>query len=233
MFLKGKLRKYIILRRQLSLCFTAGSITIIHRMTLRCFTKRSVSLNPVPPIKVIILSLDLIIFFRLKKPGYILLIIILLLQSGGVLLFFQVQQCIVQYEMSEKLINGKACFEKVTLTISEYKKFRIHSNEIVFDGKMYDVKTASVKNNTVELLVINDNEEEFILKKIKYAIKNSGLPDGKLPIQLIKLISLFYLSPFTEHAFLSLALVVTVFYSLNSDILIGDSDIPYPPPRLS
>jgi hypothetical protein len=177
--------------------------------------------------------LEAIKFIHLIKPGYIVLIIILLLQSGGVLLIFQAQQCIVQYEMSEKLINGNASFEKVTLTVSEYKKYRIHSNEILFNGKMYDVKTATVKNNTVELLVIHDNEEEFILKKIKYAVKNSGLPDGKLPIQLFKLISLIYLPPFSEHILFDSSSTTNIFHQSNSNVFTGDSDIPFPPPRLA
>lgn len=168
----------------------------------------------------------------MKSAGYIFILTILLLQSGWMLLILSMQQGYVQYKMSEKLKSNKATFEKIMLSTSEFEKSKINKNEIFLNGKMYDVKSATVYGDIVELVVINDIEEENILVRIKNFVKNTSVPNNKNPDQLHQLISLIYLQPFSESLLFIPSFNINLFCQPKLNIVSNYPDILSPPPRL-
>lgn len=123
------------------------------------------------------------------------------MQSGGLLLLFNIHHCYVRYGMTLKLNDSETVFNKMILTAGEYRESRIRANEILVDGRMYDVKKAVVKGSMVELHVINDYEEENIIEKILEAAKSSGLGGKNIPNHLLKLVTLVYIPPSDEFTF--------------------------------
>lgn len=69
----------------------------------------------------------------LKKATYILFIFILLLQAGGLLFVYHVQQVSVKIEMRNALeARWNSGFQKLHMTVSEFKKAKINSFEIYY-----------------------------------------------------------------------------------------------------
>lgn len=161
-----------------------------------------------------------------------MLLAILLLQAGGMLFVYKMQQCAVQLEMQQTLNDSKTYFEKMTLSVGDYKKNKINSREICIKGKMYDVKAVNISGNNVELLVINDSKEEYILCKIKDFINRVNEPTSNIPFQLQQLLSLYYLSANIDNLFLIRSLSIHIFCPLNLNLVSNFSDISTPPPQL-
>ncbi len=168
----------------------------------------------------------------MRKTASILLLFILALQLGGLLFVFNIQQCIAKYQMREKLESDTVLFEKLNLTAIEYKKCLIKSNEILFKGKMFDIKSVTLVGDSVKLLVINDIKEEQILLKIKDLSDNMSFPDRELPVQLKILSSLNYISPETEFTFLHPFFQILFQSQLAPEFVSNNPDILTPPPKL-
>lgn len=167
----------------------------------------------------------------MKKTASILLLTLLLLQTGGILLIYKTQQCYVWYEMQHTLNDSNTRFQKLELSLSDFQKSKINSDEIFFQGKMYDVKSVQVSGNIVNLLVINDKDEDSILKKIDNFLNTTQKDNSKLPYQLQQLLSLNYLSPYSVNFFFIPSLSITTFHSLNLNLISNDSDTSSPPPE--
>lgn len=161
-----------------------------------------------------------------------MLLSILLFQTGGMFIIFKIQQCFVQYEMTLTIKNNSSSFEKLVLTPGEYKKSRINSGEISFNGNMYDVKSVTLSAGKVELLVINDKNETSILEAIKAFVHKTGQHNRECPNQLQQLFALHYLSPDTGYNLIMPAFFVHVFSGSKLNIISNDLDISTPPPEL-
>jgi len=112
------------------------------------------------------------------------------------LFVYQLQQCRVQHAMKQALLNSDTRFQKIVLSTKEYENNKISASEIAIEGKMYDVKSVRVSNNRVELLVLNDQNEEHILRKIvSFFHPNNASPKRGFPHRLQQLFTLDYLLP--------------------------------------
>ena len=168
----------------------------------------------------------------MRKTGYILLLAILVIQGGGALLIFRFQQSCIQYQISVALKAEKTTFEKLTLTVSEYQKSKVSSDEISYKGKMYDIKSVNISGDRAELLVIHDSEEENILEKINDFVNIPNPTGSKLPSRLCILFSLNYLPPENENIFFIHNVCTHIFHQPGMNLISSDSDVHTPPPRL-
>lgn|GEM_PF-1689109 len=168
----------------------------------------------------------------LKLTGYLFLLIILLLQAGGMLLIYKMQQYYVQVEMRTSLTNDKTQFQKIVLSLSDYRKCEINPDEIRFKNKMYDVKSINFSGNNVELLVLNDVKEENILKKIENYATNTRLPNSDFLNNLKQLLSLSYLFQEAYCNFVIYPSSVNNFPLSNKNVISTFPEIPSPPPKL-
>lgn len=169
---------------------------------------------------------------ELKKAGCIFLVLLLFLQSGGLLFILNVQQGFLFYEMHERLNNPETVFEKITLTQKDYEDSRVNTDEILYNGNMYDVKSILIINNTVELLAINDVDEFEVFKIVENLIACKDLPVSEISFHLQKLISLFYVSFFDDLIFHLQASTTNYLPLLKLNRQILFAEIPCPPPRL-
>ncbi len=135
---------------------------------------------------------------------------LLLLQAGGMLFVYKMQQSFVRYEMQQVLNNTETRFQKMRISLSDYKKNKINEAEIRINQKLYDVKSVNMLVDDVELLLINDKEEENILEEIKNFFGQHNQSSSRIPDQLQELLSLDYLSPEKVRLLLSLHLSLLI-----------------------
>lgn len=154
------------------------------------------------------------------------------MSSGGLLLVYEMQQCLVQYEMAE-IINTTTATDTLRLTPAQYQANRAGGHEISFGGKLYDIKSSTTSGNLITLVVVNDSREENILEKIKGLLHNTGKDNSGLPVQLHKLLSLVYISP-ANPGIMTLDLAgEDNFFSYNEHTLTCISEVVSPPPQVA
>jgi hypothetical protein len=148
------------------------------------------------------------------------------------LLIYKAQQFYVQHQMRLVVNDSETSFEKLMLNIDEYRKCRLNSREVSYKGNLYDVKSVNITGDSVELLVINDVKEKFLLKEIKDFLQKSNQSKKELPEQLQKFLSVNYIAPDEGRIIYIPSLHYNIIYHSELDIYSDPSDIPSPPPKL-
>jgi len=160
------------------------------------------------------------------------LLFILALQSGGLQLLYTIQQYVIQEFMIAELNNPEAKFEIVRLSREEYEKGRVNAFEVLWRGKMYDVKSVKVKGKEVELLALHDEGEENVLNEIRKLVCRAS--DRKIPYpQLLnKLSSVTYERSDIYIGSPALVKVVQEPFMNYSEALISrPANVSFPPPK--
>jgi hypothetical protein len=167
-----------------------------------------------------------------RKIAYSALILIILMPSMGYFLILKVQQYFARVEMVEALNSDLVKTEKITLSVSDFRKIRVDTHEILFRNKMYDIKSFALAGDSVELLVINDIQEEKILEQINDLISKTHRQHHNLPGQLINLLNLIYIIPGAgnEYAFKA---AHTRFPYFCEPIGPAQHDVTSPPPKIA
>lgn len=169
--------------------------------------------------------------YFLKRHIAILLIGILAIQAEGALVIHQVRQCMIQYKVRRGIRHNEFVLEVLTLTADGYARSKRPKNEVMVEGKLYDVKSVSINGDVVTLEVVHDKAEEGVLKKIKDFFTPGKDSTGKIPKHVQQLLSAKYVPPmrqiFNEFVFQS----ATHIYFLHAIGLTIVRDIPSPPPR--
>ncbi|MEP7197078.1 MAG: hypothetical protein ABI851_11220 [Saprospiraceae bacterium] len=154
------------------------------------------------------------------------------MQYGGLLLFYQIKQCFIQYEIQLALENDSTQFQKLTLTLDDFQKYKINENEVSINGKMYDIKSIAISSDKLELIVINDEEEEDLIDKIKKTTSSANRQNNTIPNKLVDLLSLNYISSTSLLNLLLNNAQQAIFNSVNDIIISYKSEISTPPPEL-
>jgi hypothetical protein len=117
-------------------------------------------------------------------------VVLLVLQTGGTLFFYRVQQLWVQYKMAE--LAESVAGEEIKLAVGDYQRSKIDDNEILLDGKLYDVREVSITDGIVTLHAVLDEEEGRIIQKIT---KSAEHGKNKVQHKLIELLTMAYILP--------------------------------------
>ena len=147
------------------------------------------------------------------------------------LLFYLMQQCYVQHEMQQLLNKNESRLEKLIVPLADFQRNKICDNEILLNGKMYDIKSIKISVDHVELLALNDEKEEIILETIKMLV-NGNTTHNKIPQHIISFISLVFLAPVDDHQIYKIDLPFNYFYPVSENIISRQSEIFSPPPEL-
>ena len=168
---------------------------------------------------------------KMIRVGCILLLTLLILQAGGLLVIDKIQQIFHQHEMQLVLDDNNTEFQRITLSYSDYHKYKLSNNELSINGDMYDIKSVSMVNNQVILLAVHDHTEEEIIEKINKLLNNTNTRKSQLPDQLQQLLSLNYLVESITQIFLSPLSFNCIFYFDDPDLVSNDKVILSPPPQ--
>ena len=172
------------------------------------------------------------IFIPLKKSAIILLVALMVLPSAALMLY-KLLQCMVQHEMEQECKLPGNATDTLLLTSTEYAGSKINDREISYQGKMYDIKTVSIKGNKVALVAINDTKEESILKKIKALLPGADKKNSGLPLQLQKLISLTFVHPVEESTTVFSTIICRHNSRYTKDTHSSTRKVLSPPPQVS
>lgn len=142
------------------------------------------------------------------------------------------QQSHVQHKMQQSIRRGETGFQKITLSLKEYENSKVNAFEISLNGKMYDVKSVTISGDIAELLVINDREEENILKEIKAFLTMNDHKANTIPPQLKVILSLNYLLPEVKQLFFIPSLSAYSFYFSGLHFSSVTAEVSVPPPEL-
>ncbi|CAN5289489.1 hypothetical protein BH09BAC5_BH09BAC5_14270 [soil metagenome] len=152
--------------------------------------------------------------------------------SGCILLVYQFEQRFLQHEMTQELNNTETPFTNLTMSLSEFKRDKIGTHELLIHGELYDFKSVAIADNKVTLLVFHDSEEEEVIKKMSDLTGDSSQQKSELPRQILKLLTLTYICPFISDQFNVWEIPSNNFIPPCKNITSIISEIPSPPPKL-
>jgi hypothetical protein len=157
-----------------------------------------------------------------------LLLLLLILQSGGLYIAFKLQQYTAKCIMSVTMDRKETVYQPMTLSRSDFEKSLVEKNEIFYQGKMYDIKSRTFSGDSVTMMVIHDEKEGKIFKKIKKLLTHGS---KKTPDTLLRLLSLHYFHPFLSDSKM-ISTSSTIQQPLFSEaLLIRSTDVLSPPPK--
>lgn len=149
------------------------------------------------------------------------------------LIFYQFEQNQIKASMFDLLNDPDSKFEKLTLSLPEYENCKVNSHEIYYNGEMYDVKSADLKVDHVNLVVLHDKHEKNIIEKIKNYFTSNSKHDSKIPNHLVKLISNNYDLPSTDFNYLLNETYQNIYKFFSESLLYPHFEIATPPPRIT
>ncbi len=169
----------------------------------------------------------------LKKISLILLLAIIILQAGGVLFVYQVQQHQVKLQAKHNLNEKGTHFQKLVLTLAQFNQSAINLNEIEFGDAMYDIKSMTVSDGKVTLLVLSDTKEKEIVDHIKNQTNQTTNSKNKLPNLLEKVLDVTFLCSSYDFDFKFIELSDKVYSSCVVCLQSQPCEIASPPPKVA
>lgn len=108
----------------------------------------------------------------------------------GFLLLFKIQQWSIQTEMDKTYRN----IETLYIPHSYFKQHRIRDGkEIIWQGKMYDIKWSKLKNDVMIVKAIYDAKEHTLISKFTKHIQKQHQKDNNSSNTLSKILKFEYL----------------------------------------
>ncbi len=131
--------------------------------------------------------------------------------------------------MEQVVRNKESGFIDLEIPLSAFNQSK--TSEISYQGKMYDIKSYTIKGNTVYLKVVNDTEEDHINTQIKRLAQNNDTDQDNLIQHLLDLLTQLYICPVSEP-FIALIDVREVKHtSFHPRLISHQPDIVSPPPK--
>ena len=142
-------------------------------------------------------------------------------------LFFLAKQQIVRHEMKEKL--EQQYLQTITLPASEVYWIK-NKKEILVDGKMFDIKSFSLKNDQYEFTGLFDDEETALVKQLENNTRQNNQSGNRLLAQFFQWLSSVYSDKHSDFS-ITTAMVTLPYHPILSYISSPFKTILTPPPR--
>ncbi|WP_133162449.1 hypothetical protein [Flavipsychrobacter stenotrophus] len=117
------------------------------------------------------------------------------------------------------------------LSKQEYLKVKKGSDELLMNGKMYDLRSVVHNSDTIDIVAICDVEEDDIISKMEKLLKQ-GSGDKRSSDQLIELLSLFYVGSSCHISYFCYQQQPLLFGCMHSNVLDAFFAVSAPPPRV-
>ncbi len=106
--------------------------------------------------------------------------------------------CVQQYHQFHLQRRGKERLEKELLQTISLKARSVQwvreEEEILVDGRLFDVKSYSIKNGTYTFTGLYDEDETMVVRKIRSQENQQQSNDSRMLAQLFKLLKTVYYS---------------------------------------
>jgi len=129
----------------------------------------------------------------LKKSLTAVLLFILLLQGGGFMLLLLLQQNALKDEMHSKMERGEVSLHKIILSHSVYINSLVEKDELLIDGKLFDIQSKEAIGDDISLLVVYDEEEDDLIQEIKKYVRRNCRHNKSLPESSIQLFTMNFI----------------------------------------
>ncbi|MEO8149472.1 MAG: hypothetical protein ABI723_17665 [Bacteroidia bacterium] len=165
----------------------------------------------------------------MKKITAIFLLSVLLFNFAGGLLLFKVQQQINYWQVKEELKNSDKLI-KLALNLDEYESSKVNEEEVLLNGKMYDVADIIFKDNTVTLFCLADFEENDLIDSF-HEFRQKKSRKGESDLHVLKFLSLLYIQTSQHLTVDNFTTVVSHFSSYNKLFKPAFIAVESPPPK--
>jgi hypothetical protein len=110
-----------------------------------------------------------------KRIVWLFLFALLLLQMGGLWTSLMIHQGFHRWEMLEKIESDPLHLVILKMSVKEFESCLVETDEIRWHGEMYDIKRETRQDETIELLVFPDKEEDRIMNQLALLEDNQPL----------------------------------------------------------
>ena len=142
------------------------------------------------------------------------------------------QQSAIRHYMQQAISDDRVKTETITLPLYLYNTDKVSSNEIVINGKLYDIKSISVIDGNAIIEVVNDTAEEKVVKNISAVLDDvDKKTDNNLPNGMINLLTLDYILPPQIKLVVYSSYKETHYLYYSKSLVSRTADILVPPPR--
>ncbi|MBL0025029.1 MAG: hypothetical protein IPO98_08470 [Saprospiraceae bacterium] len=151
---------------------------------------------------------------KFKNKISLLLALCIIFENIIVIGFYHFQSLSIYSEVKNRIEQGSPT-EYLVLPAAEFNKFKINKKELVINGKYFDIKNISLKNNVITVSGFWDVKETALIKQLVQ----------KLDLEFVKkILKLFpnLLTPFilTQPLILSISIGDHIIVNLSSLISI-------------
>lgn len=161
-----------------------------------------------------------------------LLLLLIFLQSGGVLLWFQLRQINVQSEMREAIDRNEARLVNIELSQEYYlKNVRDGGDEIIIQGKYFDIKSIKFFKNKVQLIGLFDTKETSLFNFLSLYLNHTSSKQKQLPVSATILLALNYFPPLNDCEFYLQGIKNETIFQYNYFSKSFPTKVSTPPPQ--
>ncbi|MFZ6011154.1 MAG: hypothetical protein ACOYXT_12480 [Bacteroidota bacterium] len=169
----------------------------------------------------------------MKKIGAISVILIFLCNGAGFYVYYCLQLQQIRSEMREALkLRPDHELEILQLTIQQFEEASVDENEILFNGKMYDIARVEKAEKEVKIYCLHDEKEDSLLTLLDEVVSKPMKHKDSLPGQIFQFISLIYVVPPEEIVFETQFFGEYLISRYEFSIQDFHRDIMTPPPRV-
>ncbi len=112
------------------------------------------------------------------------LLSLLLFQSIGWQAGWHVAQMEVRREMQIALHSKAPRLTRFTLSQADFERFLIEEEEIVYEGKLYDIHSATPEGDSINIIALHDSREQDLLETLHCLLIHDASPARQpLPAQ--------------------------------------------------
>ncbi len=154
------------------------------------------------------------------------------MQEEELLVIYRVQLGQVHREMKKVLEDRETSFEHISLSLQDFNHSGFNGQELMFCGKMYDIKAVTYTGNRVELLAVNDLKEKGILDQISHTINHQRNSRKEMPDNAIQFMGLLYDFPGHDNLFTLSVIHKITYQTCCISCLSRSTDITSPPPEI-
>jgi hypothetical protein len=141
---------------------------------------------------------------------------------------FLVKQKAIQHEMKEKLESS--LLQTISVNKTGFKWVK-KNKEIIVDGRLFDVKNYSFKNNYVTFTGLYDEAEQQLKKDFAGLLQHNKNESGPLEQLMLKFIFTSVINKNTLPVILSAAKTTqAVYFAFNESVIDQPLPVPIPPP---
>lgn len=131
------------------------------------------------------------------------------------------------------VLSSSTQFETLVLSAEEYRNALVEEDELLKDGKRYDIKQVRKSGQFIYVTLIRDTQEESVLKLLTNLIRQGKRSDKPAPDFANELASLSYMKSASPLPAYTIPVSDCVFLSFSEALTEQYIGFTAPPPKVA